>query len=430
MPSRLEVMHALQRAPARAPCRGQAGRGVRRRIAKHAARDAGGDPPAVQPRDRAQTSCCRSCCSASRSSTRTCASRNIRQLRERITHSFRLSPLTPDGDPRLPDVPPARGRLSRTGPVLAAGDQHDRASSGGLDPPHQHDRRQGAARRICREHAHGRIKHVKAAIRDSEFSQYDRPLPRLRFGLAILLFVVGAGLGMACYALLSAHLGGMSTQSQPVPAAAVAAPAAPAPLPAPPLAAPEPAVAPTQPVAAETPPPAAPAAISPPAPTPVGPATTPVPDAKKSELESVQPPVDLLKPTAGANSQLALETNDEIEKRMSATKQWLSQGSKNPYSIQLMGADNPAQLKNHLNVIRKYIEINDIFVYRTVAKQKPSLTVLYGSFDDRRAAQEALAKLPAELESVQAGVAHDAGNTRRDRSASVLLTERVTVGVT
>jgi DamX protein len=131
----------------------------------------------------------------------------------------------------------------------------------------------------------------------------------------------------------------------------------------------------------------------------VGPATTPVPDAKKSELESVQPPADLVKPTAGANSQLALETNDEIEKRMSATKQWLSQGSKNPYSIQLMGADNPAQLKNHLNVIRKYIEINDIFVYRTVAKQKPSLTVLYGSFDDRRAAQEALAKLPANLKA-------------------------------
>ena len=84
---------------------------------------------------------------------------------------------------------------------------------------------------------------------------------------------------------------------------------------------------------------------------------------------------------------------------MSATKQWLLAGDKNPYSIQLMGADNPAQLKNHLNVIRKYIEINDIFVYRTVAKQKPSLTVLYGSFDDRRAAQEALAKLPANLKA-------------------------------
>ncbi len=323
----------------------------------------------------------------------------IRQLRERITHSFRLSPLNPD---EIRDYVNFRLRAAgyRGPDVFTPQIINTIAKSSG-----------GLTRRVnliadkallaaFSENTHTvRIKHVKAAIRDSEFSQYDRPLPRLRFGLAILLFVVGAGLGMACYALLSAHLGGMSTQSQPVPAAGVAAPAAPAPLPAPPLAAPEPAVAPTQPVAAETPPPAAPAAISPSAPTPVGPATTPVPDAKKSELESVQPPVDLVKPTAGANSQLALETNDEIEKRMSATKQWLSQGSKNPYSIQLMGADNPAQLKNHLNVIRKYIEINDIFVYRTVAKQKPSLTVLYGSFDDRRAAQEALAKLPANLKA-------------------------------
>ncbi|NBR29229.1 MAG: general secretion pathway protein, partial [Betaproteobacteria bacterium] len=45
----------------------------------------------------------------------------------------------------------------------------------------------------------------------------------------------------------------------------------------------------------------------------------------------------------------------------------------------------------------KYIEINDIFVYRTLAKQKPSMTVLYGSFTDRRAAQEALKQLPAAL---------------------------------
>ena len=37
--------------------------------------------------------------------------------------------------------------------------------------------------------------------------------------------------------------------------------------------------------------------------------------------------------------------------------------------------------------------------YRTIAKQKPSLTVLYGTFDDRRAAQEALAKLPPALKA-------------------------------
>jgi DamX protein len=36
-------------------------------------------------------------------------------------------------------------------------------------------------------------------------------------------------------------------------------------------------------------------------------------------------------------------------------------------------------------------------VYRTIAKQKPSMTVLYGSYPDRAAAQEALKQLPAAL---------------------------------
>jgi septal ring-binding cell division protein DamX len=90
---------------------------------------------------------------------------------------------------------------------------------------------------------------------------------------------------------------------------------------------------------------------------------------------------------------------DEFESRLAATKDWLAQADKNLYSIQLFGADNPAQLKYHLSEISKFVEINDIFVYRTIAKQKPSLTVLYGSFNDRRAALDALAKLPPALKA-------------------------------
>ena len=82
-----------------------------------------------------------------------------------------------------------------------------------------------------------------------------------------------------------------------------------------------------------------------------------------------------------------------------ATRAWLASENQTTYSIQLMGAESPQQLKEHLNVLAKSIEMNKVFVYRTVAKQKPSLTVLYGSFDDRRTAQEALNKLPAYLKS-------------------------------
>ena len=85
---------------------------------------------------------------------------------------------------------------------------------------------------------------------------------------------------------------------------------------------------------------------------------------------------------------------DIVEQRLAATREWLAQQSQATISIQLMGTHNEEQLRNHLNVLSKFIEINEIFVYRTMAKQKPSITVLYGSFNDHRAAQEALAKLP------------------------------------
>jgi hypothetical protein len=67
--------------------------------------------------------------------------------------------------------------------------------------------------------------------------------------------------------------------------------------------------------------------------------------------------------------------------------------------VQLLGSENDQQLKDHLSTIAKYIEANSIFVYRTIAKQKPFLTVLYGSFGSREAAQSALDRLPPHLKA-------------------------------
>ena len=92
-----------------------------------------------------------------------------------------------------------------------------------------------------------------------------------------------------------------------------------------------------------------------------------------------------------------LAAGDRVQERLNATAEWLAKPGNNAFTIQLLGTDNQQQLKNHLNVITKYIEINDIYVYRTLARQKPSMTVLYGSFADRRAAMEALKQLPAAL---------------------------------
>ncbi len=62
-----------------------------------------------------------------------------------------------------------------------------------------------------------------------------------------------------------------------------------------------------------------------------------------------------------------------------------------------MGTNDPEQLKSLLNSMGKVIEINKVFVYRTMARKQPSLTVLYGSFSSTREAREALDKLPASL---------------------------------
>jgi septal ring-binding cell division protein DamX len=88
---------------------------------------------------------------------------------------------------------------------------------------------------------------------------------------------------------------------------------------------------------------------------------------------------------------------DMLEARLLATREWLSSQGAQTHSIQVLGSDNGEQLKQHLNMIAKSVEIKNVFVYRTMAKEKPFLTVLYGSFPSREAAQEALDRLPPPL---------------------------------
>ncbi len=287
----------------------------------------------------------------------------IRQLRERITHSFRLNPLQPDeireylnfrlraagyhgpdlfSPPVINAIAKATGGLTRRINLIA-----DKALLAAFS-----------------ENTHTlTLQHVKAAVRDSEFSNYEPPQLRFKLGLALSLFVIGAGIGIALYALFQVY------QGDSVPARTPAASASPSPSPA---TASDPA-ANSAPAAAANSKPAAATAAAPHTPLPALAATATV--------------------TGG--------DTEALEARLAATQNWLARQDKNTYSIQLLGAANSQQLMQHLNAIRKFDEINEIFVYRTVAKQKPSLTVLYGAFNDRRAALEALARLPAPLRAYQ-----------------------------
>jgi len=88
---------------------------------------------------------------------------------------------------------------------------------------------------------------------------------------------------------------------------------------------------------------------------------------------------------------------DALEARLAATREWLAQQDQIAYSIQVFGTNDPQQLNKHLNDIAKSIEINKLYVYPTLVKEKPYWTVLYGSFSDRFAAQEGLGRLPQAL---------------------------------
>jgi septal ring-binding cell division protein DamX len=88
-----------------------------------------------------------------------------------------------------------------------------------------------------------------------------------------------------------------------------------------------------------------------------------------------------------------------LEARLQSTRAWIEATPPQTLTIQLLGAENPQQLREHLSTIAKSIEITNIFVYRTVARQKPFLSVLYGSFSTREAAQVALDRLPTHLKA-------------------------------
>ncbi len=309
----------------------------------------------------------------------------IRQLRERITHSFTLSPLA---DAEVQDY--LQFRLRAAG--YRGPDLFGPAVVGTIAKASR-----GLTRRVnliadkallaaFAENTHTiKPKHVRAAIRDSEFAaDAQRALRPVWFAPALFI-LLGAAVGIAAYAWHVANTPqGVTTATTP-------------PLESPP--APLPATA-AGPVSAETPTKAGaePAPLPAPAPEAAAPVKKEVASTEKQPRTegpaAVKSAPDL---KASANLKPKPRGSDGLDARFAATETWLKDTAGSTYTIQLLGTEDREQLKQHLNVLSKYIEMNEVFIYRTVAKQKPSLTVVYGSYSDKRAAQEALAALPPQL---------------------------------
>ena len=272
---------------------------------------------------------------------------NIRQLKERITHSFRLDPLNTTDIRAYLNF---RMRLAGyKGPdVFSVGAVREVARVS-----------LGLTRRIniiadkallaaFSEQTHEITpRHVLAAAMDAEFVDIA---PRNLWGLglgAVGILVLGIGIGMA----LSAW------RNQPPQPAAAAVQTA------------EPDMPKTPPVAA----------------------TAPQQAVKASALAAVAPMAQ--KVPAKPNSQ------NIVEARLAATEQWLAsaQAESVGIHIQLLGGQDLKRLESYLQELGKAVDIEQVFVYRTKAGGKPAFSVIYGSYPDRTQANAALEKFPEHL---------------------------------
>jgi len=315
---------------------------------------------------------------------------NMRQLRERITHSFRLEPLVA-GDIREYLMFRMRAAGYR-GPDLFSETVVKHISRAS----------QGLTRRVnliadkallaaFSENTHAvRPKHIDAAVRDSEFGQQPQRRVDTRYYWAAGLVAAGALLGVAIYTLVEHNLRPTDAVRPPAQAPA-SAPAAASQHGAP--------VTGSAPTVSDR----SPAARTAPTTSGGAPATATAALEPQTKTLTDSGVTLALTPAVGSLPSAPAATpasgQDLVEARLAATREWLSSEPRTTYSIQLMGAEDATQLKHHLNVLSKSIETNKLFVYRTLAKEKPSLTVLYGSFRDRREAQQPLKALPASLKA-------------------------------
>jgi type II secretory pathway predicted ATPase ExeA len=307
----------------------------------------------------------------------------IRQLRERITHSFSLTPL---GAAEVHDYLAFRLRAAGyRGPDLFSPRviRYLTKATGGLTRRINIVADKALLAAFAESTHNVALKHVKAAVRDSEFSDSNRPRwwpRRAQWGFAALLAVAGVGLGIMLQRTLTHDPGAIAATSSQS-----------ASLPVPPRSA--------QPIAADP-------AVAPPATTPgegtldagtpdlEPPSTTLTANAAALQPAPVQPA-----PTQQAPGPATAMTADLLEQRLLATDRWLAEERASVFSIQLLGSTDPEVLRKYLITLSNHIDRDRIFVYRTVANQAPSMTVLYGAFDARAEAVESLDRLPAELKA-------------------------------
>jgi hypothetical protein len=327
----------------------------------------------------------------------------MRQLKDRITHSFRMRPLTQDEVGKY--ISFRLRAAGYRGPDLfsaAAVATIARASD-------------GLTRRIniladksllaaFAENAHAITpRHVRAAVADSDFAPLGRRAPRWVYATTgAALLAAGALAGAGLYALLqkrepeprAAAPQALAAAPQPATAAALAAPAAPA-TPGPAAAPQEGSAAPASPGAANSDPPATVAApdragggeaAAPPA------ASEPAPEKPVAPLLAREQLRRLLGYTPGGNRLL--------RERIAAAREKLQSEPDESYSIELFTTENSdaARMERFLMRARDMVPLSEVYVAPIAAGARYRILVLYGTFADRAAAAEAERRLPPKYQ--------------------------------
>lgn len=120
-------------------------------------------------------------------------------------------------------------------------------------------------------------------------------------------------------------------------------------------------------------------------------ATNPSTSVSKDIVVIKQPDVNAVLPSVKA-------ADDIVSQRLAATKSWLATEPATTATIQIFGAENPTQLKAQLESLSKVIASDDLYIYRTMVNQRPYLTVIYGHFATINEAALALRRLPIDIQ--------------------------------
>jgi type II secretory pathway predicted ATPase ExeA/septal ring-binding cell division protein DamX len=339
----------------------------------------------------------------------------MRQLKERIVHSFRLEPLVRQD---IGAYLMFRMRLAGyKGPDLFSAPAVRRIA----------DASEGLTRRIniladkalLAAFSEGEYqiapKHVDAAIRDSEFSRLKGKRRDSRAMMWLAAAAVGLIAAGAAVALLAVYLKVQANPEYRASSARGIGTLAAPPRPTAGVIAPAPAAAATDPTGPDTVKPAAVAEVAKPAapaamPAPVA-AAAPAPVANRPATPAGPPKATEVPATASKSPQGA----GLLERRRQATEVWLQEAPKGTHTLQLLTADaaRAGEIDAWLTKLPAVIDRDAIFVYETMIKGAPRFGVLYGAFADRGAASAAMAELPKKLRDARP-IIRTAGGIRAD----------------